>query len=314
MQTEQHLSLEIGGKTFVAPCFGIVLYTSENLSRHPDAVQGALQTFERLCPRDLWSWYRTENMSKRQRVTARTGGLLSAWLASGAPARDTIAIDINTGTDWDTTSEFNFSVYGEEIDPDPDNVDARWIYLTVPLAFMVDRLQELEQAAMSLFESLPFVSGYAGPVLEGSLYRERESQRFAWATAMRYRGFDFCDAHSDCNAVAHDGLKTVSWLTFLGQALTAEFGGTAALGKRVAPVATATALRTGTCLKAGDRPELGDRHRGERLKSYETVFKACEPAIDRFINRHDGNYVMQLGGDERDKTVRYLRRLAYEDA
>jgi len=315
METGDKLSLEIDGKTIVAPCFGIVLYTAENLSKHAEAVLGALHAFERFCPRNQWAWYRTENMTKRQRVTARTAGLLGGWLAPGSPPKDTIAIDINTGTpDWGATSEFNFSVYGEEVDPVPHNIDARWIYFTVPLSFVVDRLQELEQAALKLFDSLPFVSGFAGPMLEGSLYRERASQRFAWPTIMRFRGLEFCNAHSDCNAVAQDGMKTVSWLTFLGEGITSELGGATALGKRLAPHAEVIALRTGTCLKAGPRPELGDRHRGERLQNYEAVFKVCEPFIDRFINRHHGNYVMQLGGDEREKTIRFLRRLAYEDA
>ena len=141
MRNDDKLSLEIGGQPIVVPCFGIVLYTSENLSRHAEAVLRALQAFERFCPRDQWTWYRTENMTKRKRVTARTGHLLATWLGPGAPPKDTIAIDINTGTAWGATAEFNFSVYGEEIDPDPDNVDARWIYLTVPLAFVVDRLK-----------------------------------------------------------------------------------------------------------------------------------------------------------------------------
>jgi Protein of unknown function (DUF3396) len=202
---------------------------------------------------------------------------------------------------------------GEEIDPSPNNIDARWIYFTVPLAFMADRLVELEQAALKLFESLPFVSGFAGPMLEGSLYREREAHRFAWSTVMRYRGFEFCDAHADCNAITQNGMKTISWLTFLGEGLTAEFGGVTALAKRLAPHAEAIALRTGTCLKAGSRPELGDRNRGELLRNYEAVFRACEPAIERFINRHYGNYVMQVGGDERGKAIQFIRRLAYED-
>lgn len=314
MQIDGKLSLEIDGETVVAPCFGIVLYTSENLSQHADAVLGALQAFERFCPRTQWTWYRTENMTKRKRVTARTSDLLATWLAAGAPAKDVIAIDINTGSDWGATSEFNFSVYGNEVDPDPSNVDARWIYFTVPLSFMTDRLQELEETALKLFDSLPFVSGFAGPMLEGSLYQRQESDEFAWATIMRYRGFEFCDAQADCNATGFDGMKTVNWLTFLGANFTAALGGAAALGKLLAPHAEVIALHTGACLKAGPRPELGDRHRGERLHNYEAIFKVCEPFIDRFINRHHGNYVMQLGGDEREKTIRFLRRLAYEDA
>lgn len=313
MENDNQLNMCIDGKYIVVSCFGIVLYTAENFSRHAGAILGALQTFEQFCPRDRWSWYRTENMARRQRVTARTAGLLANWLAPKAPARNTIAIDINTGTEWSATAEFNLSIYGEEIDPDPENIDARWIYFTVPLSFMVGRLEELERAALKLFESLPFVSGFAGPMLEGSLYRRQESDRFAWATAMRYRGLEFCDAHADCNAIAQDGMKTVNWLTFLGEGLTAELGGAADLEKRLSPYAETIALRTGTCLKAGVRPALGDRHLGERLRSYEAVFRVCEPYIERFINRHHGNYVMQLGGDEREKTVRFLRRLAYED-
>jgi hypothetical protein len=305
------LSLCVDGLPTVMPCFAIVLYTQELLSGHATAVLDAYERFEQLCPRELLHHYGTETMSQRKPVTPRTFDLLKTWLKPGASRREYIALDITGGQSWAAISDINFSVFSRE----PDAVTyesgkANWIRLTVPLARMRGQLDELEAQAHRVFSSLPFVSGHAGPTLELSPYYRPKSQRFAWKTVMRYRGFDFCDPFADSAAVGDDGLRTVSWLTFLGEGLAKELGGARTLAGKVGAEAEVQALPTGLCLKAGPRPALGDRYANERLTSYEAVFRACENAIVRMNERYSP---MMLLEDREENTSRLMRRLAYED-
>jgi hypothetical protein len=250
-------------------------------------------------------------MPKRKPVTPRTFGLLQTWLKPGAAKREYIALDITGGATWAATSDINFSVFGRERDaPTFESGKANWIRVTVPLGRMSTELAALDSEALRLFRSIPFVCGSAGPTLELSPYYDEESQRFAWKTVMRYRGFDFCDAFADSEAVGDDGLRGVNWLTFLGSGLAQELGGAKAIGARLTKACEVRELPTGLCLKAGVRPALGDRYANERLADYESVLRACEPAIQRMNERYSP---MKLLQNRRENTTKLMRRLAYED-
>ncbi|HSI49047.1 MAG TPA: type VI immunity family protein [Ideonella sp.] len=306
------LTFTIRDTPVVMPCFGIALYTGEMLSKHGDAVLKAFERFGQWVPASELRWYITETMNKRKQVTAKTLNLLPTWLRPGAPRREYIALDLNGGKEWWESSDINFSVFGQEEDaPALSLGDANWVRMSFPLGWMLDRLPELEAQALELFASMPFVSGSAGPMFELCPSYRMESQRFAWPTVMRYRGFDICDPEADCGGVRSDGLRSVGWLTFLGTRLADEFGGAAGLRLRLAKTVEIQELATGLCLKAGSRPALGDWGTGERLTDYESVFRACEPAIERMAQRYSP---MDLGQDEKEKTRRLMRRYAYEDA
>ena len=306
------LSFAIRGTWAVVPCFGITLYTGEQLSRHGDAVLQAFERFSQLVPPQELRFYATETMDKRKPVGPRTLSLLANWLRPDGPAREYVALDLTCGGDWWESSDRNFSVFGQErSSPTLALGDAHWVRMTFPLGWMGDRLDALEQQANALFASMPFVSGSAGPMLELCPYYRMQSQGFAWPTVMRYRGFDFCDPMADGAAVRDDGLRNVSWLTFLGSRLAQQLGGPAALAQRLGQAAQLSELPTGVCIKAGARPGLGDWMAQDRLDAYAAVFQACEPAIDRMAQRYSP---MILRGDAKDKTVALLRRLAYEDA
>lgn len=306
------LVLERDGVPIVMPCFGIVLYTREILSQQAAAVLQAFDRFLSLVPREQLGMYRTETMPKRKPVTPGTLKLLETWLKPGAPKREFIALHLNTGRQWNETTQVNFSVLGVEPGgPTFESGDANWIYMTLPLAWMADRLDELEAEARRLFASLPFVSGTAGPMLELTIYDRRAADQFVWPTVMRYRGFEAIDPFADAEAVKGDGLRSVNWLTFLGQSLAEEFGGAAGLARAVGPGVDVQGFGQGVCLKAGPRPGLGDWYAHERLTAYEAVFRACEPAIDRMSGRLSS---MMLASNREENTLRLVRRLAYEDA
>jgi hypothetical protein len=305
------LSLDWKGKPVVMPTFGVTLFTDKVLSQHGDAVLAALEGFLRLVPRDQLTFYRTETMPQGKPVADRTFGLLKTWLKKGAARREYIALDLNAASAPNAVSDTNFSVFGREEDSLTfESGKANWVRFSVPLERMRSDLDALEREAKRLFESMPFVSGYAGPMLELSLYFQSLSIRFAWKTVMRCRGFDMCNAMADGRGVGSDGVRSVNWLTFLGSGLAAEFGGAAALQRRVSKGTEVTELATGVCLRAGPRPELGDVYAGERLADYESVFRACEPAILRMQARLSP---MMLETDPRENTIKLLRRLAYED-
>lgn len=296
----------------VVPCFGISLFTHKLLSHSGQALVDAFERFGSLVPHSELRWYRTETMGARKPTSSKTMRLLPTWLRPGAPRREYLALEMTAGEGPWASSDLKFEVFGQEqSSPTLDLPDANYVHVTFPLGWMKDKLFELEAQARSLFESMPFVSGSAGPMLVQCPFYRMESQRFGWPTVMRYRGFDYADLQSDAFAVRGDGLRSVNWLTFVGSGLVEELGGVTAIGQRLSKAVQLNELPNGLCLKAGARPALGDWAAAERLVDYESVFHACEPLIDRAAQRCSP---MQLGRDEKERTIQLIRRLAYEGA
>jgi len=120
------------------------------------------------------------------------------------------------------------------------------------------------------------VCGYAGYFFQaqanGPYGKSSFDQVYAWA--LRYWGVDAEDLDV---TVMHmmDAYKCPSWLTIIGQRLESKYP----IAIAAAQSAAYRAQRSpgGVILQAGDAPELGDRHRHERLANYEAIAQALLP-------------------------------------
>ncbi|MDR5741127.1 MULTISPECIES: type VI immunity family protein [unclassified Caballeronia] len=120
------------------------------------------------------------------------------------------------------------------------------------------------------------VSGYAGYFFQaqanGALGKSSFNQVYAWAR--RYWGVEAEDLDV---TVMHmrDAYKCPSWLTVIGQRLESKAPNAVAAAQSVAY--RSSRLPGGVILQAGEAPELGDRHRHERLANYEAIAQALLP-------------------------------------
>ncbi|CAL8480008.1 type VI immunity family protein [Caballeronia sp. S22] len=120
------------------------------------------------------------------------------------------------------------------------------------------------------------VSGYAGYFFQaqanGPLARSSFNQ--VYALARRYWGVEAEDLDVTAKNML-DAYKCPSWLTVIGQRLESKDADAVAAARSVAY--RWQRLPGGLILQAGAAPELGDRHRHERLATYEAIAQALLP-------------------------------------
>ncbi len=139
----------------------------------------------------------------------------------------------------------------------------------------------VRELALELAAPLPFCSGHAGlsfncePDLVGV---DTEIHK----RSPRYPGLDIPNL-SWLSLKLGTRIPTVSWLTFLGQPVLGELGGTAGLRSRLhAPDTTVQELDDGRAVVTlGPWPEAGDTEQGHNLPAYRELAHVLEPWLYR---------------------------------
>lgn len=292
------------GLQTVGPAFDIVLYTNKKLSKISSSVLHAYDSFLKYCPAENLRWYCTENMRRHKPVNSRAFGLLRGWLKKGAPKRDVINIEITSAEEYANAAEFGFWVYGDERSGGYQD-DAGMVRLVFPAEWGINRSDEMLNVAVDLCNNFPFQSGHAGYVLQTTRYRTAHSEKAAWRLASRYHGLDIKNELRDRLAVANDGIKGVNWLTMLCADFVDRLGGQDRLRNSLIKAVDLVSVQGGLILKAGQSPVICDLNKGNKLPSYQSVYKAVKvmqiPTIDRY-----GSF--DLPGDASSKTDAWLQR------
>ncbi len=165
----------------------------------------------------------------------------------------------------------------------------------------------LLQFTQDLLGIVRCVSGYAGYKFQaqanGPFGKSSFDQVYAWAR--RYWGVDAEDLDVTVRHM-REAYKCPSWLTIIGQGLESKHPDAVAAAQSAAY--GAQRLPGGVILQAGEAPELGDRHRQERLPNYEAIAQALLP----LQVRDHGSF----GGTRwtTDTTNGWLRRFTAPDA
>lgn len=105
------------------------------------------------------------------------------------------------------------------------------------------------------------------------------AERYAYATVQRYPGLDLGEAGVFCARAkeTHNRIKSVNWLTVLGDAVLAELGGLNNARAALEPDCTLHPYEGGVVIQAGDVPRLGDTHQGEIPDAYRKVARFTKP-------------------------------------
>lgn len=137
--------------------------------------------------------------------------------------------------------------------------------------------EQVRTLAMTLAAPLPFCSGHAGLAFNGALDMAGVRQALhPWCC--RYLGLDIPDLDRHSWTLG-TGIRTVSWLTFLGPPVLEKLRGAEALRSRLVwPDTQVEAMEGGRAIVTlGAAPEAGDTEAGELLPGYRELARVLEP-------------------------------------
>lgn len=151
------------------------------------------------------------------------------------------------------------------------------------------------------------VHGSAGYVYVFAPAMEQNTEH-AMQMIKRFPGFDIPAAvrFSLEAETTHDRIKSVSWLTVLGDALVAELGGSAAIKASLEPTCKVHGYPGGVVIQAGIDPQIGDLQTGNIAEAYRQVARYLKPV--RFENYRDGLFRVPRGLDAVAETLSWVKR------
>ena len=173
---------------------------------------------------------------------------------------------------WDGQLRESWSLTIQGIPPDHGRPRASFVHVYCPNDVDPDALVEL---ALALADRVPIISGHGGyaAVFNAELKNAAFDQVYAWAK--RYPGLEVEDLNV---TVAHvlEGIKGANWLTMLGTELAERFVHHRSAAELPPPIEVLPG-RHGLVLRAGPKPMLGDRNRGDWLAPYAIVERSLAP-------------------------------------
>jgi hypothetical protein len=168
------------------------------------------------------------------------------------------------------------------------------MYAWLPTEYLEEHGSEhLMKVAIELLGDLPISSGNLGLAMNQA-WSEEGHQRVA-GYYHRHPGISLV-SHLEAHPELGAGVNDVSWLTFLGQPVLSEVGGTAGLRARLhSPDTTVTEISGArVMIRLGAWPEAGDLQQGQNLTAYRELARVLEP----WLLRSDPRWYWQLFSPE----------------
>lgn len=212
--------------------------------------------------------------------------------------------------DEPTPLSISFSAVG----PDPLRPLGRsYICAYFPAAFVAERgygvLLDMTKRWAAMVETLHGGVGYS-LLFEHGIFSGGNAADITILPALkRFPGLDFSDpAHFKVESDLGDGLsiKSINWLTVLGDSLVEKLGGTVMLREQLGSTCPVYQFRGGIVIQAGEEPQLGDVNRGLVLDDYRRVAQALRPV--RFEAYRRGLFPLPAPLDPIEETQGWARR------
>lgn len=283
---------EGGWDAIVAP--SITLYIDKGKDAFESYVSAYNIIIELLRP--YISNYQTGSMRGAKKATDKSFELFPAMFNPKTYV-ETYWLNFYSGVQPNSLGEwgFYFSITPAELD-----WQAGYFHVFFPPAFILDKQVVFLSILRKLCETLAFCSGSAGYCVQYDFLQSnqlRDEQIHAWAS--RYLGVDIADLELAAD-VTKKKIKTVNWITLLGNQMIEELGGESSLDKLVGNGVEIEKANHGAILRAGDAPLLGDINCQEDITLYRRV--------NEFIRPVRSTSLLPLPGFNKNQTQDWLER------
>jgi Protein of unknown function (DUF3396) len=289
----------------------VAVYIPHAISAHKDAVYRALDAFYSIVPPSSLKWYRTETMTKDKPCTPRALSIPKSWWKEDMELKPLRYMQIRDGDAYNSVPRCGVRLSCHELGRDEERPwEPSLVRFMLPAIQVAQDPNELLSLGRLLADELPISSGHAGYCIECNSYDEEESIRAAYPLAMRYLGADIDYRLSDDE---FSFLKTVNWLTIVGDSLLDSRGGRAVVRRRIDDsTVTVHEAKHGLIFQAGNAPALGDVNRGEVLGSYRSVYRALADLFAPVFTPPFHLTVPRQRDVNEEKTEAWYRRYARE--
>ena len=241
----------------------IVLYYEGGFLEHAD---GILHFYQRSIEAigNKVKYFLADGEGTFKKIRNDTLDMLPFWTTPEAVPRAVYGLDLEGGPTGKDISDTAFQTYNTP-------VGTGWVRLVVPLEFMAAGVEPFIALAKSAAEKLQFLSGQGGYAV--NVKRGYPSDTPGGRIHMISRRFEGIDIGRPLffSTYLSEAIKSVNWLTFIGEWAVDELGGVEKITARLGSDIVVHQLPHGLMIQAGPRPGFGDVNRREQLPHYHKV-------------------------------------------
>lgn len=217
---------------------------------------------------DDMRWVLINGEGHFRKINKKMFEMLPFWVSSDGPDEGTYGVNMQGGPEKNGRIDKGF-VFHRSI--------ASSIRLTLPVEYMLDDPERFAKLASAMAQRLKFATGSAGfsVNLVPEQWQWMEGEHL-YMLSRRFSGLDL-GVPGKWSKYAIRGLKTVNWLTFLGDGMAQGVGGRSGIKSNLPGSSTLTELDHGVMIQAGVTPLLGDVNLQEDMSAYRDVARVLKP-------------------------------------
>lgn len=251
-------------------CCDITVYWASSIFDHVEGVLNFYRQAIEIIGSEV-TFFETGDMAGALPFTPEMFNLLPKWLSRPDQMQDTYMLTLETHKLPNMPSDKALDIWAVEYPEDK----AGALRLVLPYSFLDQSPVQFIDLTRKLVEKIDFHSGHAGFAINWDYKGEyaSESRKQMAGFARRFLGIDLPDIACTLCAL-NSGIKSVNWLTLLGNEMISKIGGKQTLRASLSEEIGIVTLEHGVIVRAGEKPGLGDVNRQDFLPAYREVGKA----------------------------------------
>ncbi len=273
----QKFQLIDGEQIIVTPCFEVVAFTDEPISKCPAGLSRFYQVFMDRYG-SMVRFYQTNDMRRAKKITEKEKHIVPFWFDDETAIKQPLlGIYCHSGGKSSSVLPPTFQFMYDQVNSKYPRGGFR---ITLPIEAVAEDLTDvLEMVRLSL-DTFPLAWGYAGySFVWSETNSDLNDQAVEWIGPLlkKHPGFS-CGEILEFLTVAEEGVGNISWLTFLGERYTSKLGGLYSISKTLGEgnIVVKQLGENNTIIQAGMSPKVGDVNRRDFLPLYCQVGRSLE--------------------------------------
>lgn len=270
---KDQFKFEVDGEPFAKLCVDLTLYWKGSAFDRRDGILD----FYYLAMNELsphLRFYETETMRGAKPVSSEVFEMIPTWFETNKKRRDIYLLQMSGGSQPNEPSDYSFVFKANFETSSPCGA----LRITVPSHEIEKSPTRFVEFVQHLTQTLQFDSGHGGYSLNWDPRGDfaTEANNAMLAIRNRYLGIDLPHLTATVIAVRDalgPGIKSINWLTLLGQELLERVVGENGLRSALPSTFEIYPVTYGTIIRAGEKPLIGDVNRRDDLSLYLTVGK-----------------------------------------